>query len=171
MRVGRCSGSEPCCLAYFYPHPVLAERVPLRGIALSTAAVLLLSAGAWALRRSRPHLLVGWLWYLGMLVPVVGWVPVGARAHAVAVTRNDFVAHQGLGLALMRAGRLDEAELQLERAVELSPDRPDPSLDFALARLLEARGENERALRHYRLGLESQPGNDVMRRRLEALER
>jgi len=299
----------PVDLAYFYPHPVLVEQMALQGIALSGVAVLLLSVGAWLLRRSRPHLLVGWLWYLGMLVPVVGWVPVGAqahadrymylplvglsvavvfelarvaagrravqvtfcmggtavvavlgflawkqvgvwsdsialKAHAVAVTRNNFVAHHGLGLALVRAGRLEEAAPQLERAAELNPDRPDPSLDladlemrrgnasaalvryrevarrhpenarvhanlglalarqgrrdearthleqaaqlgrprrvpperwagvdFALARLLEERGETEGARDHYRRGLEGQPGNDAMGRRLEALDR
>jgi hypothetical protein len=34
------------------------------------------------LARSRPYLLVGWLWYLGTLVPVIGLLQVGAQSHA-----------------------------------------------------------------------------------------
>src|SRR5581483_373300 len=33
-------------------------------------------------RRSHPHLAVGWFWYLGMLIPVIGLVQVGAQARA-----------------------------------------------------------------------------------------
>lgn len=50
---------------------------------LSAAAVL---AGGTALvvllARRRPYLLVGWLWYLGTLVPVIGFVQVGAQGMA-----------------------------------------------------------------------------------------
>jgi hypothetical protein len=31
-------------------------------------------------RRSRPYLIVGWLWYLGTLLPVIGLIQVGAQA-------------------------------------------------------------------------------------------
>jgi tetratricopeptide (TPR) repeat protein len=49
------------------------------------AAVLSLggaTAAAWLLRRRMPWVLVGWLWYLGMLVPVIGLVQVGSQAMA-----------------------------------------------------------------------------------------
>lgn len=50
-----------------------------------TGACLLLVAvttAACILRRNQPYLLVGWLWYLGMLVPVIGILQVGHQAYA-----------------------------------------------------------------------------------------
>ena len=70
----------PAKLAVFCPYP----RVPYNawlvigcavGIAPVTGAVILL-------RKNFPYLLVGWLWYLVMLVPVLGLVQVGLQAHA-----------------------------------------------------------------------------------------
>ncbi|MBN2581445.1 MAG: tetratricopeptide repeat protein [Planctomycetes bacterium] len=48
------------------------------------AALILAGATAFALllRRGRPYLLVGWLIYLGMLVPVIGLVQVGGQLMA-----------------------------------------------------------------------------------------
>lgn len=70
----------PHPLAVFYPHPgmnwamgpVLAAIVLLIGM---TALVV-------ALRRRQAYLLVGWLWYLGTLVPVIGLVQVGEQGMA-----------------------------------------------------------------------------------------
>jgi tetratricopeptide (TPR) repeat protein len=69
----------PAGLAVFYPFPA---DVPT-SVALACAAVLLaLSAAALALARRAPYVPVGWLWYLGTLVPVIGIVQVGSQAHA-----------------------------------------------------------------------------------------
>ncbi len=70
----------PVGLAGHYPFP----RQPASLAAACGAAALLLAITvvAVALRRSRPYLLVGWLWYLGMLVPVIGLVQVGRQAMA-----------------------------------------------------------------------------------------
>ena len=70
----------PVKLTAFYPHP--GSSLPLweaaaAGIALILLTILLLRAG-----RSRPYLAVGWLWYLGTLVPVIGLVQVGSQALA-----------------------------------------------------------------------------------------
>jgi tetratricopeptide (TPR) repeat protein len=48
------------------------------------AAVLLLAitAGVIWQRKARPYLAVGWFWYLGTLVPVIGLVQVGVQSHA-----------------------------------------------------------------------------------------
>lgn len=48
------------------------------------AALLLLACSGWALRsaRFRPYALVGWFWYLGTLVPVIGLVQVGSQSIA-----------------------------------------------------------------------------------------
>jgi tetratricopeptide (TPR) repeat protein len=70
----------PLNLAAFYPFPHGRVSVPL-----AMAAGLLLACLtwlAWRERGSRPYLLVGWLWYLGTMVPVIGVVQVGGQAHA-----------------------------------------------------------------------------------------
>ena len=69
----------PARLAILYP---LASAVPV-GALLVAAGVLALITG-WAVWswRTRPHLAVGWFWYLGMLVPVIGLVQVGMQRMA-----------------------------------------------------------------------------------------
>ena len=44
--------------------------------------LLAVSALVWKLRRTRPYLVTGWLWYLGTLVPVIGVVQVGDQGMA-----------------------------------------------------------------------------------------
>ncbi len=49
---------------------------------LSSAGLILISAAAWRWRAAKPYLIVGCLWFLGMLVPVIGLVQVGSQAMA-----------------------------------------------------------------------------------------
>jgi tetratricopeptide (TPR) repeat protein len=70
----------PMRLAVYYPHPGAA--VPVVGALASGALLLVVTALALAQRRRRPYLAVGWLWYLGTLVPVIGLVQVGGQALA-----------------------------------------------------------------------------------------
>ena len=75
----------PTRLALYYPHPYLeaAGGFPLAAWQIAGAAALLLGLTLLALRaRQRPYLTVGWLWYLGTLVPVIGFVQVGMQAYA-----------------------------------------------------------------------------------------
>ncbi len=75
----------PSGLAVFYPHPGF---LPSGGARLAAGAV----GGAAALvtgtvvaavaARRKPYLAVGWLWYVGTLVPVIGIVQVGMQAWA-----------------------------------------------------------------------------------------
>ncbi|MGI9591541.1 MAG: tetratricopeptide repeat protein, partial [Myxococcota bacterium] len=63
----------PARLAIFYPHPVILDGgvtgpLLLRAI-LSAAALLAISVLCWRARQRAPHLLLGWLWFVGMLVP------------------------------------------------------------------------------------------------------
>jgi tetratricopeptide (TPR) repeat protein len=88
-------GLWPSGLAVFYPHPG-ASIPPLR-VAAAACALAALCAAALRLRRSRPYLLVGWLWYLGTLVPVIGLVQVGGQARA---DRYTYVPLVGLAIAL-----------------------------------------------------------------------
>lgn len=65
-------------LAIFYPFAPVAPA-----FAVSLAALLLaLTVGALMLRGRAPWLLFGWLWYLGLLVPVIGLVQVGLQGWA-----------------------------------------------------------------------------------------
>jgi len=76
----------PSGLAFYYPHPAIAHPGTL---SLTNPLVLGASAGLvgitllfFRLVRTRPWLLVGWLWFLGMLVPVIGLLQVGAHRMA-----------------------------------------------------------------------------------------
>ena len=69
----------PTDLAVFYPHPGYwpMEQVLLAGGLMAGISALLIVKG-----RRYPFLLMGWLWYCGTLVPVIGLVQVGNQAMA-----------------------------------------------------------------------------------------
>jgi Flp pilus assembly protein TadD len=70
----------PVDLAAFYPYRrsnLTAEPLTLAGLVLAAITVVALRH-----RRQQPYLIVGWLWYLGMLVPVIGLVQVGSQVRA-----------------------------------------------------------------------------------------
>ena len=69
----------PSDLAVFYPHPV---HWPLAQLLLAGGLILGISGLLLVLRRRSPYLLVGWLWFLGTLVPVLGLVQVGGQSMA-----------------------------------------------------------------------------------------
>jgi len=70
----------PIRLALVYPHP--EYRLSLWEVALAIAFLTGVTAVVVAFRRKHPYLITGWLWYVGMLVPVIGIVQVGAQARA-----------------------------------------------------------------------------------------
>src|SRR6266498_81545 len=88
----------PVRLAVFYPHP--ENRLPLWEIICSLLLLISISAVAIALRRQRPYLVAGWLWYLGMLVPVIGLVQVGWQGRA---DRYTYLPQIGLYIAVIWA--------------------------------------------------------------------
>ena len=210
----------PVNLAVFYPHP--ENRLPLWEIISSLFLLICVTAVAITLRKQLPYLITGWLWYLGMLVPVIGLVQVGwqGRAdrytylpqiglyiaatwtvadltrlwrhqriilsaaalltivvlswrawvqtrywrdsetlfkHALAVTTNNDVAENNLGIVYLRQGNLDEAISLLQAAVDLRPDN-SPAHEN-LAKALLQKGHVTDALIHYRKLLELQPNN------------
>jgi Tfp pilus assembly protein PilF len=210
----------PVNLAVFYPHP--ENRLPLWEIACCLLVLMCITVAAIALRTHRPYLLTGWLWYLGMLIPVIGLVQVGwqGRAdrytylpqiglyiaatwavvdltvlyryrratlstaaivviaalssctwvqnsywrdsetlfrHALAVTVNNDVAENNLGIVFLRQGKVDEAISLLQAAVDLRPDN-SPAHEN-LAKALLQKGQVADALIHYRKLLQLQPDN------------
>jgi protein O-mannosyl-transferase len=210
----------PVNLAVFYPHP--ENRLPLWEIVSCLVLLICATGVAIALRKRRPYLITGWLWYLGMLIPVIGLVQVGwqGRAdrytylpqiglyivatwsvvdltafyrhqrtvlsttailvvaaltssawvqtsywrdserlfrHAAAVTTNNDVADNNLGIVFLGQGKVDDAISLLQRATDLRPDN-SPAHEN-LAKALLQKGRVTEALIHYRKLLELQPDN------------
>jgi len=109
----------PRNLAVFYPHPGTA--VMMWQAALAILFLLGLSLLTIRLAKGRPYLPVGWLWYLGTLVPVIGLVQVGDHAMADRYTYVPLIglfivmawgfpdllekwSHRGVILATLTAG-------------------------------------------------------------------
>jgi len=85
----------PGGLAVVYPFP--QKGLPLPEVILALALLAGISVGVLTLRRRHPYLVVGWLWYLGMLVPMIGVVHVGSVARA---DRFTYLAQIGLYILL-----------------------------------------------------------------------
>lgn len=204
----------PTKLAAFYPYPDSAGLTFQAAIGL--ALLLGISVLAWRQRGRRPWLLFGWLWYLGMLLPVIGVVQVGEQAHAdrytylpqlglvlalvwvvgewaarapqrvvisrvsgclflvalglgtmaqtrhwrdsrslweraLAVTKNNSLAHNNLGHVLIGEGKALEAVAQFREALRIEPRRVEAENNLGtvfmdLGRATEAMGHFERAL-------------------------
>ena len=69
----------PTRLAVLYP---LRDHVPIALGLLAALFVIALTVVAVRWRREFPYLAVGWFWYVGMLVPVLGILQVGLQSHA-----------------------------------------------------------------------------------------
>jgi len=173
----------PRNLAVFYPYP---EKLSLLIVVTAGMVLAGLSAVVWLNRRVRPFMLMGWLWFCGTLVPVIGLVQVGEQAkadrymyipslgifilvvwclydlyrdrknrlmtlsaagvlsllfccgltrqqlgywrndetlmhHAIDVTRNNYLAHNILGNALMQKGQVDDAITHFQEAIRIAP--------------------------------------------------
>jgi protein O-mannosyl-transferase len=172
----------PVKLAVFYPHP---DYWPAGEVTAAAALLLTISWAVYRWRKTRPYLIAGWLWFVAMLLPVIGLLQVGeqsmadrftylpsvglaiavvwgasellggrrARAwsigilatvtiaaamttrreiaywrsnetlfrRALAVTGENHVAHQCLGIEYERAGRLADAAAEYHAVLELKP--------------------------------------------------
>jgi Flp pilus assembly protein TadD len=86
----------PRNLAVFYPHP--GSTIP--GWQVATAGLLLVLISVFVIResRKRPYFPVGWLWYVGTLVPVIQLIQVGDHAMADRYTYVPLI-----GLFIMMA--------------------------------------------------------------------
>ena len=84
----------PANLATIYPHP---GRLPIWETASAAAVLVLITIAVFVLRKRQPHLVTGWLWYLILLVPVIGLIQVGSQAHA---DRYTYLPQIGLYIAI-----------------------------------------------------------------------
>jgi tetratricopeptide (TPR) repeat protein len=100
--LGKCF--VPMKLAVFYPF--FAEQPPLRTTLMACGLLVAVTAGAVALFRRRPYLLVGWLWFVGTLVPVIGVVQVGGQSMADRYTYVPLI-----GIFIMLAWGIGDATL------------------------------------------------------------
>ncbi len=83
----------PVRLAAFYP----LVDIPAWQVATAAVAVLGVSFLAVRLLRSHPYFAVGWFWYLGTLVPVIGLVQVGTQSRA---DRYTYIPLVGIFIAI-----------------------------------------------------------------------
>ena len=210
----------PVGLAVFYPLP---EHLTWLLMAATASAVVLIiiSSFVWRAGRAHAYLPVGWLWFLGTLVPVIGLVQVGGAAladrytyipsigvfiaatfgicdladrfqfpqkaiataavlilatcliltenqlrywydseslfaHALAVTKNNHVAHVNLGVALEQKGKLNEALAEYRAAEQLAPELYH--IHNNLGNLLDNLGHPNEALTEYRWAVLLNPG-------------
>lgn len=89
----------PANLSPYYPFELSRDWI---APVASSLAIALATLGAWRARRASPWVLVGWLWFLGLLVPVIGLVQVGGQSRA---DRYTYLPQIGLGLAIVLSMR------------------------------------------------------------------
>lgn len=84
----------PRDLAIFYPTPAVPPRIEV--LVATLLVVTGITVASVLLARRRPYLVVGWFWFIGTLIPVIGLVPIGS--HLLA-DRYTYWPHVGLFLA------------------------------------------------------------------------
>ncbi|MBF0450922.1 MAG: tetratricopeptide repeat protein [Candidatus Magnetomorum sp.] len=84
----------PTNLSIFYPHP--ETHLPFITIAWGVSVIVLGVWCSWRFRDSHPYILVGFFWFMGTLIPVIGLVQVGLQAYA---DRYSYVPLIGLFIA------------------------------------------------------------------------
>ncbi|MGB8063106.1 MAG: tetratricopeptide repeat protein [Candidatus Sulfotelmatobacter sp.] len=104
----------PIQFAIDYPHP--GHLLPLWKPILAAAVLGAVTAAVWRNRARYPYILVGWLWFLGTLIPVIGIVQVGSQAMA---DRYAYLPLIGVFLIVAWGGKELAAFLKLPPAVPL----------------------------------------------------
>jgi tetratricopeptide (TPR) repeat protein len=202
----------PSKLAALYPHPT--ALYPAWQVGAASVLLLLITALVLQARRERPYLAIGWFWFLGSMVPMIGLVQAGAHAmtdrhtylpfiglflmltwlaadwasarqlsatsiaiaavscllvfgsltyrqvgfwhdipsfwaHTLAVTENNYVAHDALGEFLASQGRTEEAAAQSRAALAIWPDDLPAELNLGIYE--HARGNLVGAIERYQI--------------------
>ena len=122
----------PANLAPLYPHPGGTINIP--AAILSTTGILAVTALV-VIFRERRYLFVGWFWFLGTMVPMVGLVQVGVQSMA---DRYAYIPLLGI-FVIVCWGIPDLLESQSAPNIDLSPNtgvetRPASSLSPAKTR-------------------------------------
>ncbi len=187
----------PTRLAYFYPIDQIAWKTAQQWLTVAAASAVLIVISVVALWQARrwPALVVGWCWYLGTLVPVIGLVQVGEQAHAdrytylpligptfaVAWCLSAALARRRIarGLFALAAGAaIFACALQTEQQAHTwSNDRAlcahaiqvtqrNHRAEVGLGRVLENEGQIEAAIDHYRRALLYNPAHTLALHRL-----
>jgi Flp pilus assembly protein TadD len=99
----------PSGLAIFYPMPVRWPAWRIAGASAILAAITTLAVSQW---RARPWLVVGWLWFLGMLLPVSGVVTIGGYSMA-----DRYSYFPSIGLLIIAAWSLPHVYTARRRAI------------------------------------------------------
>jgi protein O-mannosyl-transferase len=209
----------PANLAVIYPMPTGFQFPPIM-MAVAMTVLIFICAAVWLARKRAPYLSVGWLWFLGTLVPVIGLVQVGGQAyadrytylpaiglfimaalgacdltsrfqlpkivvastaalilaacltvtenqlrywrdsevlfrHALAVNKDNYIAHINLGVALELEDRLDEAVAEYHTAETIAPNRYQ--IHNNLGNCLDHQGKPAEALAEYRAAVRLNP--------------
>ncbi len=97
-----CKSMLPTSLSPIYPWPVAS--FPATQMAGAAALLLLITALAMALFKKRPYLIVGWLWYLGLMAPVMQVMQRHTFSYARA-DRYTYCALIGLTIMVVWTGR------------------------------------------------------------------
>src|ERR1051326_8204895 len=176
----------PNDLIPFYVHP--ENRLELWQLLLAALILIAITAIAFMRRRQNPYLLVGWLWYLVMLIPVIGIVQVGLQGHAdrytylpqigllfafVWLVSNLTKTFRGQKIILTAAAAITLATLSILSWRQTSHWRntetlwrytltitPDSDVAHAgLGGILFVRGQIDEAIDHYERALRSRSGN------------
>lgn len=172
----------PADLTAIYPLPAAWAGWQ---ISLAAVTLVLLSVGAILWLRKQPFIFVGWAWFLGTLVPVIGLVQVGSQALADRYTYFPFVglfiivvwlgagifSHgrwrmvgAGLSVGLLLACALvtrhqveywSDSHALFERAVAVTRDNAQAQCN--LGNLFEAENRLSEAARHYAEAVRVQP--------------
>ena len=205
---------------YLYPHPL---HWPLANVIFAGLLLLGISSFVFSLRRQQPWLLVGWLWFVGTLVPVIGLAQVGLQAmadrftyvpsiglfmlvswgawaftrgwrhqaivlsgaaaavmvlcvglvwrqvgywsntetlfrHAMAVTKNNYIAYANLGEYELQQGQTDEAIDLCQEAIRLMPEYSYPPVYDTLGAALCKAGRWTEGIQVLQLALSLNPG-------------
>jgi tetratricopeptide (TPR) repeat protein len=183
----------PTKLSILYPHPATAyaaaERWAGWQIVLGVLVLLVISVVCVARLRRRPYLAVGWFWYVGMMVPVIGLVQVGEQAMADRYTYLPLIGLtialvwwiadllQGrksskVGLAVATGAAVLSCVVLTHRQLSywqntvtlfqhaVHVNAQNPPAEFSLGVGLERQGRIEEAMIHYRRALELNPADD-----------
>lgn len=174
----------PLRLAVFYPY--VEEKSPVAIV--STALMLIMITGFVIIKKKNaPYLLMGWLWYLGTLVPVIQIVQVGAASMAdrymyipaiglfimiawgmaARISRRRIGAAAGIAviIALMlitarQAGYWRDSAALYTHALDVTEDNYLAHNNYG--QVLMKQGRFDEAIVQFKAGLEIMPSNDEL---------